>query len=185
MVEATLVYDDDCGFCTWWAEFLLDRADVRAVGFSELDDRPDLRGRLPEDYERCSHLLVDGEVHSCGASIEGALAHTDLGREFRPLVAFLRQFEDYERVRERAYRLRGAAGRERERGRGRSGRGGRRGRADDLSGRGRRRGHRHRRPAPVRPVRRSSVDTGRTYVPTRSRRHQRPVSARSSGDVNR
>jgi predicted DCC family thiol-disulfide oxidoreductase YuxK len=104
MSEATLVYDDDCGFCTWLAEFLLDRADVRVVGFSELDDRPDLRERLPGDYERCSHLVVDGEVHSCGASIERALVRSDIGRDLGPLVGFLRQFEDYERLRERAYR---------------------------------------------------------------------------------
>jgi predicted DCC family thiol-disulfide oxidoreductase YuxK len=104
MSDATLVYDDDCGFCTWWAEFLLDHADVRVVGFSELDDHPDLRARLPDDYERCSHLVVDGVVHSCGASIEQALVRTDFGDDLRSLVAFLRQFEDYERVRERAYR---------------------------------------------------------------------------------
>ncbi|MFB6301953.1 MAG: thiol-disulfide oxidoreductase DCC family protein [Haloferacaceae archaeon] len=104
MAEATLVYDDDCGFCTWWAEFLIDHADVRVVGFSELDDHPEVRERLPEDYEQCSHLLVDGEVHSCGASIEQALARSDLASGLRPLVGFLRQFEDYERIRERVYR---------------------------------------------------------------------------------
>ncbi|MFB6081166.1 MAG: DCC1-like thiol-disulfide oxidoreductase family protein [Haloferacaceae archaeon] len=104
MSEATLVYDDDCGFCTWWAEFLLDHADVRVVGFSELTD--DLRARLPADYEECAHLLVDGEVHSCGASIEEALVRSDVGGDLdlRPLVAFLRHFEDYARLRERAYR---------------------------------------------------------------------------------
>ncbi|MFB6281016.1 MAG: DCC1-like thiol-disulfide oxidoreductase family protein [Haloferacaceae archaeon] len=102
MSDATLVYDDDCGFCTWWAEFLVERADVRVVGFSELDAA--LRERLPEDYERCSHLIVDGEVHSCGASIERAILLSDLGRDVRPVVAFLREFSDYERLRERAYR---------------------------------------------------------------------------------
>lgn len=102
MTEATLVYDDDCGFCTWWAEFLLDRSDLRVVGFSELD--ADLRERLPEEYERCSHLVVGDEVYSCGESIERALVRTDLGRDLRPLVEFLGQFSDYDRVRERAYR---------------------------------------------------------------------------------
>jgi predicted DCC family thiol-disulfide oxidoreductase YuxK len=41
-----LVFDDDCGFCTWWAEFVAARSDVRLVGFSELD--PDLRALLPD-----------------------------------------------------------------------------------------------------------------------------------------
>jgi predicted DCC family thiol-disulfide oxidoreductase YuxK len=102
MTDATLVYDDDCGFCTWWADFFAQRSDFRIVGFSELTD--DERERLPDDYETCSHLLADGEVYSCGASLEEALARSDLGEYAGPIVRFLRNFEDYERVRERGYR---------------------------------------------------------------------------------
>ncbi|WP_336339574.1 thiol-disulfide oxidoreductase DCC family protein [Haloarcula brevis] len=102
MSDATLVYDDDCGFCTWWADFIGQRSDLDIVGFSELDG--DLLERLPDDYETCSHLVTDEDVYSCGESIETALTHTDLGEPARPLVSFLRQFEDYERLRERAYR---------------------------------------------------------------------------------
>ncbi|MFB6156537.1 MAG: DCC1-like thiol-disulfide oxidoreductase family protein [Haloferacaceae archaeon] len=102
MSEATLVYDDDCGFCTWWADVFADRTDVRPVGFAELDD--DLRERLPDDYETCVHLVTDDEVYSCGESVEQAFLRSDLGRDVRPLVRFLRHFDDYERFRERAYR---------------------------------------------------------------------------------
>ncbi|WP_276272366.1 DUF393 domain-containing protein [Haloarcula litorea] len=104
MRDATLVYDDDCGFCTWWADFLARRAALPVVGFSELRDRPDLRERLPDDYESCSHVVTDDRVYSCGASIEEAVLRTEPGELARPLVEFLRSFEDYERVRERAYR---------------------------------------------------------------------------------
>jgi predicted DCC family thiol-disulfide oxidoreductase YuxK len=102
MTEATLVYDDDCGFCTWWAEFFEDRSDVRVVGFAELT--PELREGLPEEYENCSHFVTEDGVYSCGASIEEALVRTDLGENVRPLAEFLRTFEDYERLRERSYR---------------------------------------------------------------------------------
>jgi len=100
--EAILVYDDDCGFCTWWVEFVEARSSLRTVGFSELTD--DLRERLPDGYEGCSHLLDGDEVYSCGASVEQVLVRSDPGREVRPLVEFLRRFEGYERVRERCYR---------------------------------------------------------------------------------
>ena len=103
MTDATLVYDDDCGFCTWWADFFEQRSDFRIVGFSELTD--DEREQLPDDYETCSHLLTDdGEVYSCGASLEEALVRSELGDTFGPVVRFLRNFEDYEQFRERAYR---------------------------------------------------------------------------------
>jgi len=102
MSEATLVYDDDCGFCTWSADYVAARSSLRTVGFSELDD--ELRGRLPDDYEECAHLVTDREVYSCGAAMEEAFARADLRDEARPLVDLLRQFEDYERTRERVYR---------------------------------------------------------------------------------
>lgn len=103
MARATLVFDDDCGFCTWCADAVAARSTVRTVGFSELTDEQ--RDRLPADYESCSHLLVDGETYSCGASIEAALVRVDGGEALRPVVRFLRQFEEYPRLRERAYRL--------------------------------------------------------------------------------
>ena len=38
MSRDTFVYDDDCGFCTWWAEFFAQRTDLETVGFDELTD---------------------------------------------------------------------------------------------------------------------------------------------------
>ncbi|MDS0294167.1 DCC1-like thiol-disulfide oxidoreductase family protein [Halogeometricum luteum] len=109
MTRPTLVYDDDCGFCTWCAEWLDDNADVRIVGFSELDDS--LRERLPPSYENCAHLLVGEERYSCGASIEESLLRTEYGRFARPLVSKLREYGAYRNAREWAYR-RGADNRD-------------------------------------------------------------------------
>ena len=102
MSEPRFVFDDDCGFCTWWAEFFAENADLTIVGFSDLD--PDLRDRLPDDYETCSHLVTDGTVYSCGESIERALLRTDLGVFARPVVERLRRFGRYSDVREWGYR---------------------------------------------------------------------------------
>jgi predicted DCC family thiol-disulfide oxidoreductase YuxK len=103
MTDATLVYDDDCGFCTWSAQFVARRSAVRLVGFSELT--PEMRDRLPADYEECAHLLVDGTVYSCGEAMEQAVVRTGLGEDVRPAVQFLREFGEYERLRERGYRF--------------------------------------------------------------------------------
>jgi predicted DCC family thiol-disulfide oxidoreductase YuxK len=102
MSDVTLVYDDDCGFCTWWADFFEKRSDFRIVGFSELSDGE--RERLPDDYEECSHLLADDRVYSCGESLEQALVRSNVGPSVGPVVRFLRNFEDYERFREQLYR---------------------------------------------------------------------------------
>lgn len=102
MADAILVYDDDCGFCTWWADALAERADLELVGFSELE--APLRDRLPENYEGCSHLLADGTRYSCGASIEEALARSDLGGPARPAIERLRTLEPYNDLREWGYR---------------------------------------------------------------------------------
>jgi len=98
--RAVFVYDDDCGFCTWWAEFFERRSDLPVVGFSETTDAQ--RERLPPDWEECAHLLTDERVYSCGEAIEVALERTGLfPREAR---TFLNQFADYGRLRERLYR---------------------------------------------------------------------------------
>ena len=102
MSDDALVYDDDCGFCTWWAEYFVRRTDLEAVGFGELSDEQ--RRRLPADFESCVHLLTDDTVYSCGAAAEQALVRADIPPGSRDLARFLRQFGDYERLRERLYR---------------------------------------------------------------------------------
>ena len=99
---ATLVYDDDCGFCTWWAEFFADHADVALLGFSEMG--PAVRERLPENYEECAHLLTDDEVYSCGESIEQAFLNSDICEASRPAVEVFRQCGAYDDLREGSYR---------------------------------------------------------------------------------
>ena len=104
MDDAVLVFDDDCGFCTYWTRFVRERSDLRVVGFSGVDD--DLRARLPENYESCAHLLTDDAVYSCGAAMEEAFARSEVvrGLDLRGPVEFLRTFEDYNRFRETVYR---------------------------------------------------------------------------------
>ena len=95
------VYDDDCGFCTWTAEFAADRSDVTLVGFSELSARQ--RTRLPSDYDTCAHLLVDGSVYSCGRAIEETLAL--VYPTLDPVFGTLRRVPYYSAFREAAYRF--------------------------------------------------------------------------------
>ena len=101
--QPTIVYDDDCGFCAWSVEYALAHGEFTVVGFSELTDEQ--RDLLPEDYERCAHLLIGDEVRSCGAASEAALVRLSgpagvAGRAFRLLPAGVRRA-----VREPLYRL--------------------------------------------------------------------------------
>jgi len=100
MARPRLVYDDDCGFCTWCAAFARRHADVEPVGFGELS--PDQRARLPEDYETCAHLLTDERVYSCGAAVERALG--EINPVVGALFTALRRVPGYPSLRERLYR---------------------------------------------------------------------------------
>ncbi|WP_435348410.1 thiol-disulfide oxidoreductase DCC family protein [Haloarchaeobius sp. HRN-SO-5] len=98
----TIVYDDDCGFCTWCAEYALARGAFDVVGFSDLTDEQ--RARLPPNYEECVHLLVGDRVYSCGAATEEVLARLDSPERFA-VTAFRVLPEDVRRsVREPLYR---------------------------------------------------------------------------------
>lgn len=101
MTQATLVYDDDCGFCTYWARRVATHAPLTLVGFSDLDT--DLESRLPPDWESSAHLLTDDTVYSGGASMEEAVLYTPLGRVLRPPIEWLRRFDRYTNTRERIY----------------------------------------------------------------------------------
>lgn len=103
MTDPTLVYDDDCGFCTWAAALIASHAEVRVVGFSRLSD--DLKERLPADFEECAHFVTSDTVYSCGEAVEEAFLHTELGMELRPVAEFARNFEEYGPLRERCYQF--------------------------------------------------------------------------------
>lgn len=94
-----VVYDDDCGFCTWCAEWIVRRGAFDAVGFANLT--PEQHTRLPADFTDCAHLLTDDGVYSCGEAVEQALirAYPDLQRPFRVLD----RVPGYARLRERLY----------------------------------------------------------------------------------
>lgn len=98
----TLVYDDACGFCTWWARQFDEYTDIRIVPFSEVD--PALEDRLPEDYEDCAHLVTEDAVYSCGESIEQAFVRSDVGKPLKPVADLLRKSALYNSVREDVYR---------------------------------------------------------------------------------
>ncbi|WP_049893690.1 thiol-disulfide oxidoreductase DCC family protein [Halogranum rubrum] len=95
-----IVYDDDCGFCTWSAAFADRHGDFDLMGFSELTKAEKVR--LPADYERCVHLFADGEVYSCGEATEQVLARLDPNA--RQLFGALRGLPGYAVTREKAYR---------------------------------------------------------------------------------
>ena len=99
--QPRLVYDDDCGFCTWCADWAVRNGGFEPVGFSELT--PDEQRRLPDDYEECVHLIVDDTVYSCGKATEEVLRRT--GTLPDEPFEFLNGFADYERFREDAYRF--------------------------------------------------------------------------------
>ena len=96
-----LVFDDDCGFCTWWVEYVAARGSFDVVGFSALSAED--RASLPDDWERCAHLLTDDGVYSCGAAVEEAAVRLETPSRY-PAVAF-RLLPQRERPREWLYRL--------------------------------------------------------------------------------
>lgn len=95
-----LVYDGDCGFCTWCAEYADARGVFEPVEFAELT--PDQRARLPPDYEDCVHLLTDDEVFSCGTAVEEVLAR--LGPPERTAVRLFRLLPGHGALRDSLYR---------------------------------------------------------------------------------
>ena len=101
-----LIYDDDCHFCTWSATFTVRRSNIQPVRLSRVQEgksrlSDDERDRLPDGYEKCAQLITEDAVYSCGAATEQSLVIAGVLPE--KLVEFLRQFEDYERLREAVY----------------------------------------------------------------------------------
>lgn len=102
MSRGRLVYDDDCGFCTWAAVLVVDHgADLELVGFSELS--PADRERLPPRWERCAHLLTERGRYSCGEAMTRAYERTDLPLAW--LLPTLRRVPGFGLVREVCYRV--------------------------------------------------------------------------------
>jgi len=95
-----MVYDDDCGFCTWFAAIGVRFGDVEPVGFSELS--PDQKARLPADWRDSAHLLTDDAVYSGGAAVQGVLARMSI--VFAAAFRLLEKVPGYDRLRERLYR---------------------------------------------------------------------------------
>lgn len=95
-----MVYDDDCGFCTWCAAVGARFGNVEPVGFSALS--PDQRARLPEHWQESAHLLTDETVYSGGAAVQGVLVRMNV--LFAALFWLLEPLPGYDRLREWLYR---------------------------------------------------------------------------------
>jgi predicted DCC family thiol-disulfide oxidoreductase YuxK len=100
MTRPRLVYDDDCGFCTWCARVGVDYADVEAVGFSDLTAAD--KERLPPGWRHSAHLLTDHAVCSGGEAIEQVLVR--MHPVLCYLFAGLRRVPGYAWLRESLYR---------------------------------------------------------------------------------
>lgn len=100
MNRPRMVYDDDCGFCTWCARVGVRYADVDAVGFSELTRAE--KERLPPGWRQSAHLLTDDAVYSGGEAIEQVLVrmHPVLRWKF----ATFQRVPGYATLREKLYR---------------------------------------------------------------------------------
>ena len=100
MTAPTIVYDDDCGFCTWCAAYAAGQGEFDLIGFSELTD--DQRARLPDDWEQCVHLLTEDAVYSCGKAVEQTVGR--FGPLARRAVRLVSRLPMYPTLRERLYR---------------------------------------------------------------------------------
>lgn len=96
---SVLVYDDDCGFCTWCAAWAARLGPFEPIGFANLT--PDLIDRLPEGYHRCSHVLTAERVYSSGSSAEQVIVQTFPSLHW--LFVVIRLIPGYERLRNRLY----------------------------------------------------------------------------------
>lgn len=96
-----LIYDDECGFCTWAVAYLIARGDFEPIGFSSLTS--DQRDKLPDNYRQCAHVLTDETVLSCGKAMIASAAHLDtpIGYIARAIV----RLPGHEYIVETVYRL--------------------------------------------------------------------------------
>jgi predicted DCC family thiol-disulfide oxidoreductase YuxK len=75
MSRPTIIYDDDCGFCTWSAEYAAAHGAFHLLGFSELT--PDERDCFLDDYEDCMHVFDGDDTYSCGEGAEFVASRLD------------------------------------------------------------------------------------------------------------
>lgn len=94
-----LIYDDDCGFCTWCAAVADRYGEFELVGFSELSTEE--RERLPDAWEDCVHLVTDEEIYSCGKAVEQSIGR--FGPVWRQAVRTVSRLPGYRRGREALY----------------------------------------------------------------------------------
>lgn len=91
MSSATLLYDEDCGFCRWAVDVILRwdrRGSVRALPIQGEEGHGLLGSLEPGERLDSAHLVEpDGTVHSAGALIEPLAARLPGGR---PLAAMAR-----------------------------------------------------------------------------------------------
>lgn len=98
--DAVLVYDGECGVCTRAARWVAARGPVELRTFAETEE--DELARLPADWRRCAHLLMEKRVYSCGEAMERAFRLT--GHPATSALGTARHLPGYARFREFCYR---------------------------------------------------------------------------------
>lgn len=93
MSSATLLYDQDCGFCRWSVDRILawDRGgDVRAVALQSDEADLLLHDVEPLERMRSAHLVsAEGRVYSAGALVDPLLRRLPGGGPFATVARML------------------------------------------------------------------------------------------------
>lgn len=100
--KATVIYDEDCGFCRWCLAVLLGaagRGALRPVPLGSAEADRLLADLTVAERDASWHLVVDGRRFSAGAALAPALALLPRGRRPAALVA------RFPGASERGYRL--------------------------------------------------------------------------------
>lgn len=100
--RALMIYDGDCGFCTYWARRWRHKLEP-ALDIAPLQDRRRVPSDLPaRRLEEAVHLVdPDGRVFTGAAAVFKALA---LDRRYAPLWWLYRKLPGFRPVSERVYR---------------------------------------------------------------------------------
>lgn len=70
-MNATLVYDESCGFCTDLAQWAAEKGGYTLRGFEDLTATQE--AQLPTPLDECAHIIDGPDVYSCGDAVRYVL----------------------------------------------------------------------------------------------------------------